>query len=327
MRLLPGAAALLLLTAAAAPAWQWALPGGVAPPPVPADNGMSAAKVELGRRLFYDADLSLDGTLACSSCHEQRHGFADSISTREGVNGDAGRRNAPGLANVGWLERLNFADPHATTLEVQARTPLTGDNPVEMGMKDHQAEFARRLGADACYRRMFARAFPERKGRIDLQSVTAALAAFQRTITSWNSPYDRFRTGAADALPPLAQEGERLFRARGCAACHSGANLTDTRYHRLEAVQDKDPGLIEQTGEPGDAGRFRTPSLRNAALTGPWWHDGTARSLEEAIARHPGAVPAQDLPALVAFLHALTDPDIATAPRLSRPDKACGRTL
>jgi cytochrome c peroxidase len=326
VRLLLAAAALVLL-AAAAPGWKWALPDGVAPPPVPAANGMSAAKVELGRRLFYDADLSSDGTLACSSCHEQRHAFADSVATRPGVNGEPGLRNAPGLANVAWLDRLTFANPHATSLEVHAPTPLTGENPVEMGMKGKEDEFARRLGADACYRRMFARAFPERDGRIDLTTVAAALAAFQRTITSWNSPYDRFRRGERGALSPLAQEGERLFRVRGCAACHSGPHLTDMDYHRLEEVRARDPGLIGQTGLSGDAGRFRTPSLRNAELTGPWWHDGTARSLEEAIGRHPDPVAAEDVPALVAFLHGLTDPHFVTDPRLARPVKACGRTL
>lgn len=321
------AAAALLLLAAAAPSWKWALPDGIAPPSVPAGNDMSAAKVELGRRLFYDADLSADGTLSCASCHEQRHGFADSVATRQGVDGSPGLRNAPGLANVAWMERLTFGDPHATSLEVHAPIPLTGENPVEMGMKGREGEFARRLGADACYRKMFVRAFPERDGRIELATVVAALAAFQRTIVSWNSPYDRFRVGERDALPPLAREGERLFRARGCAACHSGPNLTDMDYHRLEEVRPRDPGLIDKTGLPGDAGRFRTPSLRNAALTGPWWHDGTARSLEEAIARHPVPVAAEEVPALVAFLHGLTDPHFVTDARLARPDKACGRRL
>lgn len=320
MRLLLCAAALLLV-AAAGPGWRWDLPQGVAAPVVPIENGMSAAKVELGRRLFHDADLSADGTLACAGCHEQRRAFADGNATRPGVHGGAGRRNVPGLANVGWFTRLTVADPAITTLEAQALVPLFGERPVEMGMKGLDGEFARRLGADRCYRQMFARAFPERQGRIDTASVTAALAAFERTMISYRSAHDR------GALPPLAQEGARLFAARGCAACHSGRNFSDMGYHRLEPVQASDPGLIEQTGRSGDAGRFRTPSLRNVALTGPWWHDGRARTLEAAIGRHPVAVPDGDMPALLAFLDGLTDPDFIRDPRLSRPDRACGKRL
>lgn len=331
MRLLFAATALFLLVAAR-PGWEWVLPAGMAPPAVPAGNGMSAAKVELGRRLFYDADLSADGTLACSGCHEQRHGFADSIATRAGVDGSPGRRNAPGLANVAWLPRLTFADPSVTSLEGHASTPLTGEHPVEMGMKGREDEFALRLGADGCYRRMFARAFPERRGRIDLASVTAALAAFQRTMISYDSPYDRHRAGDGAALSPLQQEGERLFRGSGCASCHSGPQLTDADYHRLETVNPADEGpadegLAEQTGAAADRGRFRTPSLRNVAVSGPWWHDGTASTIEAAVRRHGLALPDAALPPILAFLDGLTDEGFLRDPRLSRPDTACGRRL
>lgn len=326
MRLLWAAAALLLL-AATGPSWTWSLPGEVPPPVVPVDNAMSAAKVELGRRLFYDADLSADGTLACAGCHEQKRAFADGNATRPGVDGNPGRRNAPGLANVAWFDRLTFADPAATSLERQALIPLFGEHPVEMGMKGKEAEFERRLGADRCYRRMFRKAFPEGLGKIDVQSVTAALAAFQRTMFSYRSPFDRYLAGDAGSLSPIEQEGERLFRERGCAACHAGRNFSDALYHRLEPVADHDPGLMEKTGRPGDAGQFRTPSLRNVGLTGPWWHDGSERTQEGAIARHPDAAPAEEVPALVAFLGSLTDPHFIADPRLSRPDVACGKRL
>nr|WP_278254389.1 cytochrome c peroxidase [Sphingobium sp. BYY-5] len=317
----------LLLLVAAAPVWRWDLPQGVVAPVVPADNGMSAAKVELGRRLFYDADLSADGTLACAGCHEQKRAFADGNATRPGVHGGAGRRNVPGLANVGWFARLTVADPAITTLEAQALVPLFGERPEEMGMKGRDAEFTRRLGADRCYRAMFARAFPERQGRIDTGSVTAALAAFERTMISYHSAYDRYQAGDRIALSPLAVEGARLFQARGCTSCHDGVNFGGMNYHQLEPAQPSDPGLIEQTGRPDDAGRFRTPSLRNVALTGPWWHDGRAATLEAAIRRHPVAVPVTDMPALLAFFDSLTDPDFIADPRLSRPDRACGKPL
>ncbi len=129
---------------------------------------MSVAKVELGRRLFYDADLSANGTMACAACHEQKRGFADGNAMRPGVHGDPGRRNVPGLANVAWRARLTIADPAIIDLEAQALVPLLGEHPVEMGMRGLETELSRRLGTNACYRRMFARAFPAERGRIDL---------------------------------------------------------------------------------------------------------------------------------------------------------------
>lgn len=318
------ASVLLMLVAAGKP-WHWDLPAGVAPPPVPADNPMSAAKVALGRRLFYDADLSADGTMACAACHEQKRGFADGNATRPGVHGDPGRRNVPGLANVGWLSPLTTADPALTRLEDQALVPLFGTQPVEMGMKGMESELPRRLGADACYRRMFARAFPAEKGRIDTGTVTAALAAFQRTLIARDSPYDRFRRGEA-ALPAEAQQGQQLFD-RHCTACHGGQDMTDLRYHGFDPADARDPGLIEKTGRAEDAGRFRTPSLRNVAVTGPWWHDGSARTMADAIRRHRLPLPEADLAPISIFLDHLTDTRFLTDPRFAMPDRACGKRL
>lgn len=326
MKRLLGAAA-LFLTAATAPPWSWTLPANTSPPPVPANNAMSEAKIELGRRLFYDADLSLDGTLACSGCHEQKRAFADGNATRPGVHGDPGRRNAPGLANVAWLPRLTFADPSATSLEAQALIPLIGENPVEMGMRGKEAELGRRLGADRCYRSMFAKAFPERRGQIDLPNVVAALAAFQRTLIALDSPYDRAARGDANSLTPLQAEGLALFRSAGCAACHSGRLLTDAAYHRLGNPAGSDRGLAEHTGRVTDEGHFRTPSLRNVAVTGPWWHDGSSSTLAHAVGRHLVALPDQAMEPLLAFLEILTDKQFLVEPRFARPESACGKRL
>lgn len=320
------AAAALLLVAAGSPL-RWELPADMAAPFVPPDNGMSAARVALGRRLFYDADLSANGTMACAACHEQKRGFADGNATRPGVHGDPGRRNVPGLANVAWFDRLTYADPAITTLEAQTLVPLLGERPVEMGMKGMEAELARRLAKDACYRRMFARAYPERRGRIDMGSIAAALAAFERTMVALDSPYDRHLAGDAAALSPVARQGSAVFTKAGCAACHAGRLMTDMDYHRLETPHAADPGLVEQTGQGGDAGRFRTPSLRMVALTGPWWHDGTATTLEDAVRRHGDRVSERDMPGLVAFLHSLTDARFTTRADLAMPDRACGRPL
>ena len=311
--------AALVLTAAAAPGtWDW---HGVAPPPVPADNPMSQAKVYLGRRLFYDADLSADGTIACATCHEQKHAFADGNRTHPGVTGEAGRRNVPGLANVAWIAPLTDADPRQTTLEAQVSTPVTGTHPIEMGMAGRTGEIAARLGADPCYRAMFAAAFPG-DGRIDFIHIARALASFERTLISHGSAWDR------GGLTGPAAAGAMLF-ARDCAACHAGPNFSDGAYHRLGAVDPTAPdqGAFEVTGRAADRGRFRTPSLRNVALTGPWWHDGSASTLAEAIARHGTPYDAADTAQLVAFLGAFSDPEFTRRVSLSLPVEACGKPL
>lgn len=318
--LLALAAALVsALAGASAPGWRWELPDGLAPPAVPADNPMTAAKVELGRRLFYDADLSADGTMSCATCHEQHRAFADGNVTHPGVTGERGRRNVPALANVAWLAPLTAADPGLTSLEGQVAVPVFGTHPVEMGMAGREPEIAARLGKDACYRTMFRTAFPETRGRIDFAAVAKALASFERTLVSFGSDFDRGR------LTPQAAEGQALF-ARDCAACHAGPLFTDLAYHRI-GPPGSDPGLAEVSGRPEDLGKFRTPSLRNVALTGPWWHDGTAGSLAEAMARHGRRYDAADQGRLLAFLASLGDAGFTRRASLSLPDSACGKPL
>ena len=313
---------------AAAPLWQRALPANLPTlatlpePAVPPGSETTPARVELGRRLFYDADLSADGTMACATCHEQKHAFADGNRTHPGVTGEPGRRNVPGLANVGWMSPLTLADPAITTLEAQVATPLLGTHPVEMGMAGRAAAIAGRLGRDSCYRTMFARAFPQTGGAIDLANVARALASFERRLASFDSAYDR------GALPEPARAGSALF-ARACASCHAGPLFTDLKAHRLGPVDRAadDQGLFEKTGSEDDRGRFRTPSLRNVALTGPWWHDGSAPGLDAAIARHGKAYGPAELASLTAFLAALSDPGFTTRKDLALPDRACGKRL
>ncbi|PZU07284.1 cytochrome-c peroxidase [Sphingomonas sp.] len=300
------------LIAASPAAFHWPLPQGVAPPAIPPDNPISDAKIALGRRLFYDADLSVDGTMACATCHEQRRGFADGNVTHAGVHGDPGRRNVPGLANVAWRRSLTWGDPRVTTLEQQVAIPLTGRFPVEMGMAGKEPELRRRLGRDSCYRTMFRAAFPETRGRIDQASVAKALAAFQRTFVSFSAPIDHGDAPAA---------GAAIFAAK-CATCHAGHDFTDDQFHRLRQATSSDRGLGEVTGRIGDDGAFRTPSLRNVSVTGPWLHDGSATTLDQALMAHPNADTA-DTPALIAFLAALTDNAFLTNPGLSYPDSIC----
>ncbi len=292
---------------------------------------MTDAKVELGHRLFYDADLSIDGTLACATCHGQHRGFSDSNATHPGVKGVPGKRNIMTLANVGYFTSLTWGDPGVRTLEAQVLVPTMGEHPVEMGMKGQEAELARRLGGDACYRQMFAAAFPETRGAIDMPSVAKAIAAFERTLTSYRSDYD---TGA---LSEAAERGSALFSGDKlkCDSCHAPPLFTDAdavnpkaAFHRIETPKGPDRGLAEITGKDADAGRFRTPSLRNVALSSPYLHDGSARTLAEAIGRHDGIqVSDAEMADLTAFLGALTDKAFVTDPRFALPKTRCGKPL
>lgn len=298
------ALALAIPHALSAEPYIWPIPAWMAPPPVPADNPMTAEKVELGRRLFYDARLSADGTIACVSCHLQERAFTDGRETAVGINATVGIRNAPGLANVGYLPLLTWANPHMTSLEFQALMPLFGDNPDEMGNNGQEAALFARLAADPYYASAFPGVFSDHPTP-DLYSITRALAAFQRSLISVNSRYDRFKYwGEADALSDAAKRGEQLFfdHRFECYHCHSGIHFTEnlqtsrsgfaeTGFHNTGlynidgagAYPAPNIGLMELTGDPDDMGKFRTPSLRNVALTAPYFHDGSAETLRDVL--------------------------------------------
>ncbi|TNE38119.1 MAG: cytochrome-c peroxidase [Sphingomonadales bacterium] len=323
--LLVGAMVSLAVAGEAGPSgWVWTLPKGVAPPPVPADNRMSAAKVALGRRLFYEADLSVDGTMSCATCHGQRSSFTDGSITHPGVHGDPGLRNVPTLVNVAWNRPLNWADPAVKTLEQQALVPIMGDDPVEMGMKGMETEIVRRLSANSCYRSLFRAAFPEEEGLISMAAVTRALAAYERTIISFDTPWDRSRAGGAP-LPEEARRGEQVFRGKGgCVRCHGGINFTDNHLHPF-ATTARDAGAMRATGRAEDRNRFRTPGLRNVALTAPYLHDGSAATLDAAIMAHGGMIrqTQAERAAIIAFLDQLSDLAITRDPRFSVPPAEC----
>ncbi|MEM1313232.1 MAG: MbnH family di-heme enzyme, partial [Pseudomonadota bacterium] len=300
-------------TAAARPAildaFRWPMPAWMPPPPVPEDVEMTPELVELGRRLFYDARLSADGRIACASCHQQELAFADGRQVSVGAHGAVGHRNSPSLANVGYMPTLTWANPHFTTLEFQVLTPLFGTEPVEMGLAGQEAALFERLAADPYYADAFPAAFPDRPTP-DLYTITRALGAFQRTLISLNSPYDRAAYyGEREAMSKAARRGQALFfdHRLECYHCHAGALFSDnlqtartpfpenafhnTGLYNLDGAGAYPPGglgLYEFTGTPSDMGRFRTPSLRNVALTAPYMHDGSVATLEEAI-RHYAA--------------------------------------
>lgn len=288
----------------------WPIPAWMAPPPVPEDNPMSAAKVELGRHLFYDSRLSRDGTIACASCHDQARGFADGRALAVGIDDTAGIRNVPGLANVGYFPVLTWGNPHMTSLEFQSLIPLFGDNPDEMGSNGREDDIFARLAGDPYYAKAFPEVFPERPA-IDLFTVTRALGAFERSLISLDSPYDRFKYwGEEDALSEAAKRGEQLFfdHRFECYHCHVGVLFTDNLQTTRSALREtgnhntglynidgegayppRATGFYEFTGDPSDMGRFRTPSLRNVGVTAPYFHDGSAETLEEVLAHYARA--------------------------------------
>lgn len=289
-------------TGAAVGGFTWdLLTPGLPEPVVPEDNPMTTEKVELGRHLFYDTRLSVDETMSCASCHEQALAFTDGEAVGVGVTGEAHVRGAMSLVNVAYASTLNWANPTVRTLELQAMTPLFGDQPVEMGMTGKEQELLDRLEAEPVYGELFPAAFPDREA-VDLQSVVQAIAAFQRSIISTNAPYDRYTyDGDTDALSDSALRGRDLFFSEEleCFHCHGGWNLSDatlchtdvfdsTPFHNTGLYNidgeggfpDGNRGVIEITGIDSDMGRFRAPSLRNIALTAPYMHDGSIETLD-----------------------------------------------
>ncbi len=271
---------------------------------------MSIAKVELGRHLFYDSRMSRDGTIACASCHEQSRAFTDGRPLSIGIEAATGIRNAPSLANVGYLPQLTWGNPHIRNLEFQALVPLFGDDPNEMGSTGRENEIFARLQADPYYVQGFPAAFPEHSG-IDLFTITRALGAFERTLISVNSPYDRYKYWGDEAgMSPAAKRGEQVFFGHRfeCYHCHSGILFTDNLQTSRSPVPEtgnhnnglynidgkggyppRGTGFFELTGNAADMGRFRTPSLRNVAVTAPYFHDGSAATLRDVVDHYASA--------------------------------------
>ncbi len=288
-----------------AASYDWLLPAGFPAPRVPPDNPMTAAKVELGRYLFYERRLSGNGLYACGSCHQQRLAFTDGRARALGSTGELHRRSAMSLVNVSYNPATDWADATGRGLEEQMLRPLLGTAPVEMGMAGREAEILGRLEADPLYRRLFAAAFPDDAEPLRLDNLRRALASFERTLVSGGSPYDRLLfEDDRQALSAAARRGMRLFFSPqiGCSGCHGGLNLSgamavageprppaefhNTALYNLDGAggyPEEDIGLAEQSGEAADMGRFRAPTLRNIALTAPYMHDGSVPTLGAVI--------------------------------------------
>jgi cytochrome c peroxidase len=286
---------------------------------VPDDNPITAEKIALGRLLYFDPRFSKDNTVSCASCHNPYHGFADPHRTSFGVGQKLGARNSPTVINR-LFSAEQFWDGRAPDLERQAHGPLV--NPVEMAMGSHD-EVIERVRAIKGYAPLFQKAFGDET--IDLDRVGKAIASYERTVVSGNSPFDRYQAGDQDALSPAAVRGMALFNGKAnCKVCHAGFNFSDESYHNIGVGMDKpapDGGRFDQTKNGDDRGKFKTPTLRNVTQTAPYMHDGSEETLLRVVDLYdrggianpnlsqeikPLKLTVREKQDLVAFLEALT---------------------
>ncbi len=300
------------------------VPFGLPPVYFPEDNPYSAAKVELGRLLYFDKRLSTDNTVSCATCHSPSKGYTDGAPVSTGINGQKGGRSAPTVINRAYSTR-QFWDGRAPSLEAQAVGPIA--NPIEMtNLKSEKAAHGAvvdRLKKIGSYRARFAKVFGTSNFTID--HVGKAIATFERTVLSGNAPYDRFVNGDKTALNASQARGFNIFFKKvACDSCHLGFNFTDGSFENIGIGMDKkkpDLGRFVVTGKDSDKGSFKVPSLREIENTGPYMHDGRFKTLEQVVEHYdkggiknpnldsrlkPLKMSSQDKKDLVAFLKALS---------------------
>src|SRR5579862_9209373 len=316
-------------------------PLGLPDVPVPAANPETAEAIALGRRLFYETKLSADSSLSCASCHNPRLGFTDGKQHSTGIGGKIGTRNAPTVVNAAYVP-FQFWDGRAPSLEEQAGGPIA--NPIEMNQTHDLC--ASKLDADASYRADFEKTFGP--GPVTIGKVKNAIASFERTLISGNSPFDAYMFGGdKKALSPAAIRGLEIFRDKNkgnCVTCHTISDtyalFTDGKFHNIGAGVNgegelTDLGRYNETKVEADKGAFKTPTLRNVAKTGPYMHDGSLKTLKDVVDFYAGGgnsnpqldekikeihLSGQEREDLVEFLESLTGdtPAQAGPPDLAR---------
>lgn len=296
------------------------------PVAIPPDNPQTDAKVALGRQLYFDPRLSADNTISCATCHDPQLAWANHNPVDVGIKGQKGTRNSGTILDAAYMD-YQFWDGRAKTLEEQALGPI--HNPVEMG--DTLENVVRKLTAIEGYRSQFTAVFG---GAVTSDGIAKAIAAFERTVLSGPSPYDRYVAGDKRAMPEAAIRGMRLFNGKArCRTCHNGPMFSDQGFHNLGVGMDRsepDIGREAVTKDPRDRGRFKTPGLRNVALTWPYMHDGSVKTLAEVIELYdrggvknptldvfvvPLELTGDEQKDLVAFMEALT----GTLPKIDLP--------
>ena len=283
------------LNSKTASAYNWDLPAGFPTPRVPSENPMSNEKVTLGRFLFYDKNLSQNQTQSCSSCHLQEFAFTDRKTFGVGSTGEVHPRNSQNLANVAYNTRLTWANNKMTSLEIQARGPMFGSNPIELGLTNDT--YLDRLKSDSRYRTLFSSAFGGGIEKITEENVRFALSSFQRSLISGKSKADKYiNYGDKSALSASALRGLSIYNGETaeCFHCHGGVNYTNSITHSgtvfeevsyssngiisdatYASLPSNKKGLYDVTLLTTDIGKFKPPSLRNIALTYPYMHDGS----------------------------------------------------
>lgn len=256
---------------------------------------LNQKKVELGKKLYFDPRLSHDNSLSCNSCHNLMSNGSDSRSHSIGINGQHGHRKAPTVWNVALMSAF-FWDGRAKTLEEQAQGPIM--NPIEMGMKSEK-ELVHKLSSLSQYRNLFTEVYKE-KNPINLKNIGDAIAEFERTLITYDSPYDHYQNGDKKAMSQAAQRGHKLFQSTGCPTCHQGQNFSGPKLPagnpflmKFPLFEDKeiikkyqiteDKGRFEFTKNEADKNFWRVPSLRNITTTAPYFHNGSVTTLKEAI--------------------------------------------
>lgn len=332
--------------------YDWRLPPGFPRPAVPADNPMSAAKVQLGRRLFQETRLSSTGQYSCASCHRPELAFTDGRPHAVGATGESVKHSTMSLANVAYNAAFTWSNANMHSLESQMRQPLFNEHPLEMGLKNGGYAAVDALASDAAYRDQFAAAFPGDPVTISMDHIVKAIAAFERTLISGRSPFDRYVfEDDPSALSDAEKRGMALYFSTrvGCAHCHSGLNFSGpliyAGHERERALfannglydvdgrgsyPANDQGLFDHTHQAVDMGKFRVPTLRNIALTAPYMHDGSLASLEQVIDHYtsgghktshrdsrvrPLFLSRTERTDLIEFLQSLTDREFIADPR------------
>ena len=320
----------LLMVAAASPATE-GTPYKIQPPlglpevPIPADNPMTAEKVELGAQLYFDKRLSADLSVSCASCHDPARGWADASRFSVGVKGLKGTRSSSSVLNTAY-EPFQFWDGRAKTLEEQALGPIQA--PVEMG--ETLDNVVKKLNAIPGYREQFQEVFGT---DATPDAIAKAIAAFERTALSGDSAFDRYQKGDKKAMSDAAIRGHDLFKGKaGCIACHSGFNFSDGLFHNLGVgmlAKTPDLGRFKVTQQEKDRGAFKTMTLRDISKTAPYMHDGSEPTLDSVVSyydrggnKNPGLDPKikplgltkEEKADLVAFLKALDGKPVEVKP-------------
>lgn len=249
------------------------------PMTIPADNPLTQEKVALGKQLFFDERLSVDGSKSCYSCHVCEHGLTDGLPKAIGPGNKTLPRHSPTLWNIGYHKEY-YWDGRSPSLEKQAMAAWTGGN---MGVGDKAGEVVARINALQGYREQFQKVF---QSDATAENIMKAIASFERTIIAGNTAWDRYRAGDASALSESAVRGWNIFQTIKCTNCHDGVLFTDQQYHNIGIGMDQatpDPGRFNVTKKPEDTGAFKTPTLRDVARSAPYFHDGSAKTLEEAV--------------------------------------------